>query len=407
MQDEINNIQNDSSLDDVFSGDFTAEKVIIPKCAETDTAGKVKGVKIFCLILVGIIIAGSLTFGGYFAGKRAAEGKVFEDKGYFQLQNKPSNNAVINSERIYADIADTVVGIYIYNEFGSKASEATGVVFSENGYIITNDHIYDSIPSAKFRIYFSDGSEYDAYFVAGDTRSDIAVLKISADVKLKVPVFGNSDEVAAGETVFAIGCPNGHSAKATITEGIVSAPKIRRSITTGYASSFIQTDSAINPGNSGGALVNAHGQIIGITSAKISDTDYEGIGFAIPTTVVQKVTSSLIENGNVKDRVKLGITYQFCSEIDAKLNHLPSRGLLITEITRESDMFGKVEIGDILVGIDDKPINDSTVIHDILEQFKPDETVNITVCKKDGSTETVAVALLSDAGSSSYKIATK
>jgi serine protease Do len=250
-----------------------------------------------------------------------------------------------------------------------------------------------------------DGTEYNAYFVAGDTRSDIAVLKIREDVKLKVPVFGNSSSVVSGETVCAIGCPNGYNSKATITVGIVSVPKVRRTITSVYSSNFIQTDSAINPGNSGGALVNTYGQIVGITSAKISDTSYEGVGFAIPTNTVKRITESLIKNGNVKDRARLGIQYRFYSNASAEIKGMAMGGLLISSVQKDSDLYGKLNENDLIIKVNEHKITNDSIILDVLEEHIPGDIINLTVLREDGKTEVISARLLSDEGSSSYTIA--
>ena len=202
--------------------------------------------------------------------------------------------------------------------------------------------------------------------------------------------------------VCAIGCPNGYSKKSTITAGIVSAPKVRASITSNYSSNFIQTDTAINPGNSGGALVNAYGQVIGITSSKIAGAIFEGIAFAIPSQTVKKNVESLILNGNVVGRAQLGVSYYFFNDIEAKIVKIGAGGLYISEVNQESDLLGKVEKGDIVTRINDVAITDDSVVLDLLEEYKPGETVLLTVYKSTGEIVTVSVALLSDVGSSSY-----
>lgn len=382
--------------------EFEAQKINIPETVPAKENTTNKGIKIFCLILAAVIVLSCFTYGGYFIGKNSNRTPDTAGKTpSVSLQSKPEGANVFSASEIYSDVSKSVVGIFVYNEAG-EMSEASGVVYSEDGYIVTNDHIYSSISSAKFKIFMSDGSEYDAYYVAGDTRSDLAVLKISEAVKLSVPVFGNSDEVIIGETVCAVGYPNGYSAKATITSGIVSVPKVRMSITTTYSSNFIQTDTAINPGNSGGALVNMYGQIVGITSSKISGTSYEGVGFAIPTKTVQKVVQSLIENGNVKSRARLGISYNFYNSAMAELSELPACGLLVREVSKDSDLFGKLSEGDMITRVNDIAINDDAVILDLLEESEPGSTILLTVLRQTGEVTTFSAVLLNDEGSSSY-----
>ncbi len=399
---KINFTKEPNESEEFALDEFEAQKINIPETVPAKENTTNKGIKIFCLILAAVIVLSCSTYGGYFIGKNS--NRVPDTVGKapsVSLQSKPENANAFSAAAIYSDISKSVVGIFVYNEAG-EMSEASGVVYSEDGYIITNDHIYSSISSAKFKIFMSDGSEYDAYYVAGDTRSDLAVLKISENIKLPVPVFGNSDEVITGEAVCAVGYPNGYSAKSTITSGIVSVPKVRMSITTTYSSNFIQTDTAINPGNSGGALVNMYGQIVGITSSKISGTSYEGVGFAIPTKTVQKVVQSLIENGNVKNRARLGISYNFYNSAMAELSELPACGLLVREVSKDSDLFGKLNEGDMITRVNDIAINDDAIILDLLEESEPGSTILLTVIKQSGETATVSAVLLNDEGSSSY-----
>lgn len=413
MSEDFNNFEEEIQNQSIFSeiseeavadeNDeiFTSEKINIPEIKPIEEKVTNKGLRVFCIILVAVILFTGATVSGYFIGKYNA---AMPEKGTapeIQLEGKPDADEIMAASNIYNSVCDSVVGILVYNEKG-EMGEASGVVYSEDGYIVTNDHIYSSVPMAKFKVFTNDNKEYDAYFVAGDTRSDLAVLKISDTVSLSKATFGNSDEVISGETVYAIGCPNGYSDSSTITGGMVSVPKTRQAITSNYSSNFIQTDTAIKPGNSGGALVNVYGQVIGVTSSKISSTSYEGVGYAIPSKTVKKIVESLIANGNVKDRAKLGISYVFYNSAMAELNKLSSHGLVVAEVSEESPLFKKLEEGDIITRVNDIPINDDSVILDILEEQKPGDVILLTVEKKSGGVENISVKLLSDTGSSSY-----
>ena len=379
-----------------------AQSITIPKTVPTNSKGTNKGLKVFCIILSAVIVLSCFSLGGYFMGKYASKTPSNNKSNVdISLQSKPSDAKQLSFDSIYENVTKSIVGIFVYNSEG-KTGEATGVIYSQDGYIITNDHIYSKIPSAKFKVYLSDGSEYDAHYVAGDTRSDLAVLKINDDVRLSVPEFGNSDDIVSGESVCAIGCPNGYASKPTITVGIVSAPRVRMSITTTYSTNFIQTDAAINPGNSGGALVNMYGQIIGITSSKISGDGIEGVGFAIPTATVKNVAESLVENGNVKNRARLGISYNFINSAMAELNNMSSYGLLVREVSNDSDLYGKIKEGDIITRVNDIPITDDAIILDLLEQYKPSDKIMLTVVNTSGKTVNISAVLLNDEGTSSY-----
>ena len=360
-----------------------------------------KGLKVFCCILAAVFLLSCCSVGGYFLGRILTQSKSYANCSVNVTLNKKPNAEELSAAQIYAEVSPFVVGIFIYNDAGNT-SEASGVIYSDSGYVVTNDHIYADIPSAKFKICFSDGTICNANYVAGDTRSDLAVLKITDDVQVTGANFGDSSEVISGETVCAIGCPNGYTKTSTITTGIVSAPKVRESITSNFSSNFIQTDTAINPGNSGGALVNAYGQIIGITSSKIASAMIEGVGFAIPSQTVKKIVESLILNGSVIDRAQLGIAYYFFDETQAQILGIGAGGLYISEAYEESDLFGKVTKGDIITRFNDIAITSDAVALDLLEEYKPGDTVPLTVYKTSGETITVSVVLLSDEGSSSY-----
>lgn len=404
MQEEFNNeyLEEDKVTDENFAIDVEPEMInVISPQPEKNKSGNY-GVKAFCIALCAVILLSCFSYGGYYLGKSDLfNNHSTNNTVSTNLAKKPKDSSVFSPEEIYSKTASSIVGILIYNSKGD-ISEASGVVFSEDGYIVTNDHIYSSVPSAKFKIYMHNGEVYDARYVAGDTRSDLAVLKINQNVKLTKTEFGNSDEVVSGEKVCAIGYPNGYSSLSTITTGIVSTPMVRASISSSYSSNFIQTDTAINPGNSGGALINEYGQIIGIVSSKISGTSYEGVGFAIPTKTVKRITESLIKNGNVKDRARLGISYNFYNEAMAELAQLSSAGLYIQEVSDDSDLYKKVEKGDMITRVNDIAISDDAVILDLLEEYKPGDKILLTINKQSGETETYSVKLLSDEGSSSY-----
>lgn len=401
ITDETIRLEEDKEASMSDFDDITAQKIAIPPVAVEEKTPN-KGLRFFCLILAAIVLISGCSLGGYYVGRYSVQNPSGgSDHNAPSLESKPEGGAQSSVSELYAQHAESVVGILVYNS-AQEMGQASGIVYTEDGYIVTNDHIYSSVPSAKFKVYTSSGEEYDAYYVAGDTRSDLAVLKISDKVKLKKVTFGDSEQVISGEQVCAIGCPNGYNDPSTVTTGVVSVPKTRQSITSSYSSNFIQTDTAINPGNSGGALFNMYGQVVGVTSSKISGTSYEGVGYAIPSKTVVKVIESLIEHGNVKDRVRLGITYVFYDNAMAEMNNVAAAGLQIAEVSADSGLFGQVVEGDIITRVNDIAINDDAVILDILEELKPGESLMLTVHRKSGTVENITVKLLADEGSSSY-----
>lgn len=361
------------------------------------------GIKVFfALVAVMMVIVIALTAGFVF-------GKGKGDVSYGNTAvSKPelhsvSTDTVSDCVTVYSNVAPSVVNIVVYNSDGSKSATATGLVYSSDGYIVTNDHIYAEIASPKFLVTMYDGKEYFAKFVAGDTRSDLAVLKINA-TGLKPVSFRNSDEIVVGEQTIAIGCPAG-AVKATATVGIISstATRISTELST-YTMKVIQTSTPINPGSSGGALVDMSSYVVGITSAKLSLTGYENIGYAIPAKTVVNVADSLIRYGYVEGRGKLGITYTFVDTVTSELQGGIPCGLRISEVLRESSFNGKnLRSDDIITHINDTALLNRDIALDIIESTPPGESLSFTVYHTDTkSTEVIYAALLSDNGNSSY-----
>ena len=367
---------------------------------------KSKGLKVFISILA-IVIACSVTASlGYIAGTYS-NGSTDGDSSVsdISLADKPKGNAE-NFEKLIAKVEKSVVDVLVYSMDDKEITgSASGVVYSKDGYIITNDHIYENVKNPKFLIRLSNGKEYKASFVAGDLKSDLAVLKTEKDIpNLQVPVFGNSEKVSLGESVFTVGYPSSYGDDATVTSGIVSGVKRRvKSNTTNFSSSFIQTDATINPGNSGGALFNMYGQVIGITSSKLAGTEYDAVSYAIPTKTVKRVISSLIKYKSVKDRAKLGITYSEINSLSAEFSKVPI-GVLIQEIDKSSGLYGMgFSKGDIITKVNGKPITDDTVLLEVIEDSKANDYVKLTIYKPNSKkSKTVSVKLIGDAGSSSY-----
>lgn len=389
--------------DDADEFEFDAQEIAIPPISNKYNSSTSKGLRIFCIILAAVIAFSCTAISGYFYGKYSAlNGNSKPEE--IALEGRPDDGENLSSAEIYQKVAPSVVGIYVYSVVDSElvVSTASGVVYSADGYIITNDHIYSDFPSAKFKIFTHDQNEYDAIYVAGDTRSDLAILKITDKVNLTPAIFGNSDEIITGESVCAIGCPNGYSDTSTITRGIVSDPAVRKSITSNYSSNFIQTDTAINPGNSGGALVNAFGQVIGITSSKIAGTAIEGVGFAIPTTIVKRTSDSLIKHGRVVDRAMLGITYTFHNSVSAETLGFDTAGLLVLSVGESSSLYGKIAPGDFITHINDVKLTDDDIILDVIDRCSPDAMITLTVVNQSGGSFIVNAKLVEAEWSTSY-----
>ena len=259
----------------------------------------------------------------------------------------------------------------------SPAGEGSGIIFSKDGYIVTNQHVIDG--ATKIKVVTHDGMSYEAELIGEDTQTDLAVLKIEADQELTPAEFGSSEDLQVTDTVMAIGNPGGIQFNSSVTMGYVSA--LNRQITngdTGFTLNCIQTDAAINPGNSGGALVDMAGHVVGINSSKIVATGYEGLGFAIPSDTVQPIVSDLIEYGYVKDRAALGISVRYIDKMNAMWYGL-TPGCHVYELLTENASKSGLQQGDVITAIDDTQITSGTTVSAFLATKKPGETVTLTV----------------------------
>ena len=253
----------------------------------------------------------------------------------------------------------------------------SGVIYSEDGYIITNNHVIDGANSINVTLY--DGTQCDASLVATDEQTDIAVIKI--DKKGLTPVtIGTMDNLSVGDLAVAIGNPLG-TLSGTATEGIISA--LEREITLeGKSMTLIQTSASINPGNSGGGLFDQYGNLIGIVVAKSSGSDVEGLGFAIPCDKVAKVAKSLVENGYVEGRPAAGINIvDLTSPQLAMQNGVSITGVYIQSVTGENAKKAGLKAGDLIYYIDDVKVTDSAVLLKEIQSHEIGDVVEFTIVR--------------------------
>ena len=278
-------------------------------------------------------------------------------------------------------------GYYVQSGAGS------GVIISQDGYILTCAHVVSGATSVKVQLDGSDES-YDATIVGQDSTSDIAVLKIDA-TGLTPAVIGDSDALAVGEVAVAVGNPLGTLSN-TVTDGVVSA--LNRQVTVqDNDMTLIQTDASISPGNSGGGLFNANGELIGIVNAKSSYSEAEGIGFAIPINTAMEIGQQLIENGSVA-RPALGVKIMDVTDAQtAQQLGVSTMGVYVVEVTKGSgaDAAG-VQAGDRVLAVDDTAVSDSSALKNYLKDKGIGDTVNLQV-ERDGKVLTLAVTLGSSA----------
>lgn len=275
----------------------------------------------------------------------------------------------------------------------SPASEGSGIIMSEDGYIITNAHVVEGATSLK--VMTSDGETYEAQLIGSDTVTDLAVVKINA-TGLTAAEFGSSEDLRVADKVMAIGNPGGHELSSSVTIGYVSA--LNRAIannTTGYTMEYIQTDAAINPGNSGGALINEYGQVVGINSTKISATGYEGLGFAIPIDTAQPIISDLIQYGYVKDRAVLGISGQFIDSMTGRFYGLP-QGEYVAQLNSSEAQASGLQVGDVITAIDNQQLDSESTLRSAILSKKPGDTVTLQVYRSSTQQSTTVELKLSE-----------
>ncbi len=384
-----------------------------------------RGMTMFLTLLLGVLIVALVSFAGigvYTVVRGLAQQNQLPQKSpglttdvpgieindVPQVPDTSTEDGRLTAKEVYNKVAPSVVGVIQYQTGSDNTLQAigqgSGIILTSDGYIVTNQHVIEGANAIS--VVLADSSVYDAQLVGADERTDLAVLKINARQQLSYAEFGNSDQMEIGDVVYAIGNPGGLEFAGSITDGIISATN--RSVQvqdSPYVMKCIQTNAAINPGNSGGPLINEFGQVIGITSSKLSGVDYEGIGFAIPISSAQGIISDLMEHGYVTDRVRLGITGRAISKSLAQQSDIPA-GILVEEVDESSDAAGKILVGDIITHADGQAIQSFSDMWEILAQFKPGDTIQLTVYRylADGErsqTLEITVTLLEDTGSNS------
>lgn len=269
-----------------------------------------------------------------------------------------------------------------------QSSLGSGVIVDKDGYILTNYHVIKDADEIKVKL--SDNREFKGKVIGKDSRTDIAVIKIASD-HLPTLVIGDSDKLKVGETVIAIGNPFGLNQ--TVTSGIVSATG-RANMGIADYEDFIQTDAAINPGNSGGALVNVRGELVGINTAIFSTSGgYQGIGFAIPSSMANNVMENLIKNGKVL-RGWLGVSIQpITPELSKQFNLKDQKGVLVGDVTEDSPAErAGIKRGDVITGYNGKEVGDPVTLKNMVANTPPNTKVVLRIVH-DGKIETIKVTV--------------
>ena len=303
---------------------------------------------------------------------------------------------------VYEKCSESVVGVITYSESYSRATgnvektevgEGSGIVISDDGYILTNNHVIAD--GNYYEALLSSGDKVEAELVGADSGTDIAVLHVEGQT-LKAIEIGTSTDLKVGETVIAIGNPGGSVLANTVTQGIVSA--LERDMAKAFTRDVktIQHDAAINPGNSGGALLNTKGQLVGINTLKYtgstySSTTYEGLGFAIPIDTAMPLAEQIIEYGEVR-RPALGITCGTFSGPDEPISNYPPASVVISDVTKgaPAEEAGLMPF-DFITEVDGtriKSLNDLTAV---LDSHKEGDTITVKVLRYDNTNAIISL----------------
>ncbi len=335
-----------------------------------------------------VLFLGGVAFGGGFRGSNEVPSASSSGNlPVLSISNTPTSDSKkqnaggeMAGEDIYKKLNTSIVAIQAGGN--QAASSGSGVIMSKDGYIITNAHVVldenTSQPMQNVSVLLADSQQLDAEVKGYDEQTDLAVLKVEPKSPLTPAEFGDSDALQVGETAYAIGSPGGVQLANSMTSGIISA--INRNITVNdRVMNLIQTNVTVNPGNSGGALINKYGQVVGITSAKLGISYYEGLGFAIPINSAKEIVDELIQTGYISGRPSIGIRGQDVSEQQQRFYNLPA-GVQIASIDSRAKAASEgLEIGDIITAVNGKAISSMNEVNEIKEGMKAGEQLTLTV----------------------------
>ncbi|WP_026706328.1 trypsin-like peptidase domain-containing protein [Flavobacterium soli] len=347
------------------------------------------------------LLSGATTLGAYKL--------LFDDGGAFESKsivttapNNFSRNVGLGAETVdFTDAADkavhSVVHVknvsyrtvsnpimeYFYGYRGGQQQEqvgtGSGVIISEDGYIVTNNHVVKD--AQDIEITLNNKKSYKAKLIGTDAKMDIALLKIDADVKLPYSTFADSDNVKVGEWVLAVGNP--YNLTSTVTAGIVSAKA--RNLDTNGIQSFIQTDAAVNPGNSGGALVNTRGELVGINTMISSMTgSYVGYSFAVPSNITRKIIEDIMEFGNVQ-RGMLGVEgTELNATMSKEFGVNQTEGFYVNKVTKNSGAEKSgLKSGDIIVKLDNQNITSFADLNSYINTKRPNDKIQVSFLRDE------------------------
>lgn len=332
---------------------------------------------VLALGLMAGISVGSIMGYVWYTDKNGATGGTTVSGGQKVIYTLSKSDGALTSQEIYVKASPWVVAITSQSrtQFGMATSSGTGIIMSDDGYIITNHHVIDGATTVT--VTLGDDKEYEATVVGSEAKSDIAVLKIDA-TGLEAAEFGQSSELVTGDAAIVIGNPLGLDFADTMTQGIISSTEREVQIDQ-YIMTLIQIDASVNPGNSGGPLINSRGQVVGVVNAKIAEDNVEGIGFAIPIDSALDIANDLIKYGYVTNRPMLGITVQSITAEQAQFYGYEA-GITVTDITAGSCAeAGGMKVGDKILSFNGVEVSDAAELNYQKDKCSIGDTVTVTV----------------------------
>lgn len=441
-KDTISGIQYTQNSEDTYSDDKKGETVnkdlssspyYTESCKKSNNNKKGVLLQMIVVALISSIIGGSVVGGFFMFGIPALKSPVQSLLGKgsnMQVNPVVSKNESDFYKRIVIENTDSpvvaiaekvgpsVVGISVkstrVSDFwfyspNESEEQGSGIIIRSDGYIMTNNHVIESalegstnnlLKNAKIQVVLPSNPDkpYEATVVGRDSKTDLAVLKIEAS-SLPAVEFGNSDEIKVGELAVAIGNPGGLEYMGSVTVGVISGLNRTIPITDDKELRLIQTDAAINPGNSGGALVNAEGKLIGVNTAKIGGSGYEGLGFAIPVNKAKEITDSLIEYKYVKGRPSLGIQINtgFTKEVASRFG-VPE-GVLVYKVEIFSSAYkAGIQKDDIITEFNGVRVKNYDELEKEKSKYKPGDSVKIKIYRyhEEGKGEELTLTVVLD-----------
>ena len=309
------------------------------------------------------------------------------------LEVETDHGRELTAQEIYQRVNPSVVTVMV--QLDDSVSVGTGVIFRADGYILTNYHVLAG--GRDCTVAMDTGRTYEAQYVAGDERNDLAVLKVEL-TGLPAATFGDSDQLVVGDKVYAIGNPLGVELRGTLTDGIVSA--INRDVQVdGRTMTLVQTNAALNSGNSGGPLFNEYGQVIGIVSAKLSsssnsEASVEGLGFAIPINDVKDMVTSIIEHGYVTGKPNVGILMKDVPQ-EAQQYGVPAGSEVLAVLDGSGAGKAGLQAGDIITAVNGTAVSGSEALKAAVQDCKAGDKVTFSVYR-DGDTVELEITLDED-----------